>query len=135
MRVKQYWQNTKHKMINTSKIYLLAYPDNPAGSVFIKTFLDANIQINGIIVENKETANNWQRLKFKIFKDGLKSSLCRIIQILKQKSIGENIIQLCKKKNIDIYYVNKFNSKECEVLLAYIPENQIAMCDYCDWYY
>jgi len=99
------------------KIYLLAYPDNPVGTIFIKTLLRKNIPIEGIIVENKKTKNNWLRFKKKIRKDGLARALHRFFQVFFLRLTGRNVIGLAKKNDIKVYRVDKFNSRITEELL------------------
>ena len=109
------------------KIYLLAYPDNPIGKVFIETFRQKNIPIKGIIVEDKMGKSNRKRLVKKIQKDGLATALKRIYQVYWLKVTKKNIVDLARKYGIDVLKVNRFNSKKCEALLETLDIDLFAI--------
>ena len=99
------------------RVFLLAYPDNPVGRVFLNTFLKYKVPIAGVIVEEKKGKKNWTRLKKKIHKDGFFTAVKRMLQVYFLKMTKQNIVSLSEKNGIDVYRVNKFNSKSCEELL------------------
>jgi methionyl-tRNA formyltransferase len=98
-------------------IYLLAYPDNPVGKVFIETFRRKNVPIKGIVVEEKKGKSNRTRLMKKVQKVGLTTALKRILQVYWLKLTKRNIVHLAEKYEIDVLRVNRFNSKKCAALL------------------
>jgi len=114
-------------MTKMLKIYLLAYPDNPVGNVFIRTFLRLGIPIAGIIVENKTTKGNWSRLKKKIQKDGFFTSVKRMGEVYLLRIFRQNIVALARKNRIDVYCVEKFNSRACEALLKTLDIDLFAI--------
>ncbi len=106
-------------MLNkTLAVYLLAYPDNPVGQVFLNTFLRKNISVKGIVVEEKKMDNNLKRFKRKLYGDGLLRSVFRFMQLLVLRITKQRIVDIAEQNNIPVYRVQKFNSKECENLLA-----------------
>jgi methionyl-tRNA formyltransferase len=100
------------------RIFLLAYPNNPVGQYFIKAFLDKEIPLTGIIVEEKAGGGNFSRLRKKISVDGFGRTIYRLFQVYSMKIFRNNIVGLAKKNNIKVFRVGKFNSKECEDLLS-----------------
>jgi methionyl-tRNA formyltransferase len=99
------------------RIFLLAYPDNPVGRVFLKTFLKRNIPVQGIIVEEKNRKVNWDRFVKKVNKDGLLAALRRVLQIYFLKFSGLNIVRMAKRHGLEVHRVSKFNSITCAALL------------------
>jgi methionyl-tRNA formyltransferase len=104
-------------MSKECRVFLLAYPDNPVGRVFLNTFLEQDVPVKGIIVEEKKGKKNWTRLKKKIHKDGFITAVSRMLQVYFLKLTKQNIVSLAEKQGIDVYRVNKFNSKKCSELL------------------
>ncbi len=104
-------------MTTDLQVYLLAYPDNPVGNAFIKIFLKHNVPMKGIIVERKKGKTNWTRLKKKVHKDGFMKAFKRFLNVLFLKMSKQNIVDLATKNGIDVYWVDKFNSKACAALL------------------
>ena len=109
------------------RVFLLAYPDNPVGKVFINTFLKSNISVKGIIVERKKAKTNWKRMKKKVHKDGMVMAVKRSCQVLLLKIIKQNIVDIAKKHDIDVFWVEKFNSKACEHLLSSLDIDLLAI--------
>lgn len=99
------------------RVFLLAYPDNPVGRVFFDTFLKHDVSVTGVIVEEKRGKKNWTRLKKKIHKDGFFTAVMRMLQVYFLKMTKQNIVCLAEKHGIDVYRVEKFNSRKCEELL------------------
>jgi hypothetical protein len=99
------------------RIYLLAYPDNPVGRVFLKTFLKNEISVQGIIVEEKNRKVNWDRFVKKVNKDGILTALKRVLQVYFLKFTGLNIVSLAKRHGLEVHYVGKFNSIACAELM------------------
>ena len=104
-------------MTEKLKIYILAYPDNPISYTFLDVFINKNIDVRGIIVEEKKARKNKQRLVKKIKKDGLATAMRRTLQIYAMKFGRKTVVDLARKKNIDVYQVAKFNSQTCVDLL------------------
>lgn len=104
-------------MVEKCRVFLLAYPDNPVGRVFLNTFIEHGVPVTGIIVEEKKGKKNWARLKKKIHKDGFFTAVRRMLQVYILKLTKKNIACLAEKHGIDVYRVNKFNSKTSEELL------------------
>lgn len=104
-------------MTEKLKIYILAYPDNPISYTFLDVFINRNIDVRGIIIEEKKARKNRQRLKKKIKKDGLATAMRRTLQIYAMKFGRKTVVDLARKKNIDVYQVAKFNSQTCVSLL------------------
>jgi folate-dependent phosphoribosylglycinamide formyltransferase PurN len=99
------------------RIFLLAYPDNPVGRVFLKTFLKRKIPVQGIIVEEKNRKVNWDRFVKKVNKDGFFTALRRVLQVYALKYTGLNIVSLAKRNGLEVHSVGKFNSIACAALL------------------
>ena len=114
-------------MCDDLRVFLLAYPDNPVGKIFMRTFLKHNISVKGIIVERKNTKTNWKRMKKKIHKDGLIMAVKRFLQVLLLKICKQNIVDIAKKHGIDVFWVDKFNSKACERLLSSLDIDLFAI--------
>ena len=68
-------------MAETCHVFILAYPDNPVGNVFLREFMDADVSVSGVIVENKNTKSNWKRFKKKVKKDGFWTAIKRFFQV------------------------------------------------------
>ena len=114
-------------MTKMLKIYLLAYPDNPVGNVFIRTFLSRGIPIAGVIVETKTTKGNWKRLNKKIQKDGFFTAFKRMGDVYVLRIFKQNIVALARKNRIDVQCVDKFNSRASENLLKTLDIDQFAI--------
>jgi methionyl-tRNA formyltransferase len=99
------------------RIFLLAYPDNPVGRVFLKTFLKRKIPVQGIIVEEKNRKVNWDRFIKKVNKDGVFTALRRVLQVYFLKLTGLNIVSLAKRNGLEVHSVGKFNSIACTALM------------------
>jgi len=108
-------------------IIMLAYPDNPVGKVFISTFVERGIELQGIVVENKGVTKNWRRMRRKIQKDGLWSTIFRMMQVIAMKWTGKNMLQLAKEYRIPVYRVNRFNSRQCASLLKSLNVDLLAI--------
>ena len=106
---------------------LLAYPDNPVSSTFIRTFDERGIKLRAVIVETKSAGKNWKRLKRKVKKDGLVTALRRFVQISFLRSTGRNAVQLAGKKAIEVYRVEKFNSRRCAGLIRDLDTDLLAI--------
>jgi len=104
-------------MKTTLKIILLAYPDNPVGYEFIKTFQQHHVPIHSIIVKKQNRANRWKRLTNKIKKDGLLAASQRIFHIWKLNFRHRTLVHLAGKYQIPLHWVNRFNSRACEAWL------------------
>lgn len=102
------------------RIFLLAYPDNPVGRVFLKSFLKHKIPVQGIIIEEKNRQDNWTRFVKKIKKDGILAAMRRVLQVYFLKLSGMNIVSLAKKHGLEVHSVNKFNSIACAALLEHL---------------
>jgi methionyl-tRNA formyltransferase len=100
------------------RIFLLAYQDNPVGRYFLKAFLDEKINLTGIIIEDGAGGGKLSRLRKKIDVDGFSRTIYRLFQVYSMKLFKNNIVGLAKKHNIEVFKVEKFNSKECEKLLS-----------------
>jgi folate-dependent phosphoribosylglycinamide formyltransferase PurN len=100
------------------KVLLLAYPDNPVGSVFIRAFLRNSVPLTGVLVETKTASTNWRRIRTKIRKDGLLPTFLRIFHVWFLKVRKQNIIGLAARNGIPVYRVDRFNSPECASLIA-----------------
>jgi methionyl-tRNA formyltransferase len=109
------------------KVLLLAYPDNPIGPIFLKTFLKSQLLVSGIIVEQKNGTHNWSRLKKKVEKDGLLTAIKRTLHIFILKILKKNIVGVAEKKGIPIHWVKKFNSPACAELLASLNADILAI--------
>jgi methionyl-tRNA formyltransferase len=96
---------------------LLAYPDNPAGGVFLKTLTARGISISGIVAEKKRIAHNWSRLKTKIYKDGFRETGRRLFQVALLKTAGHTLERSARKMGIPFFRVEQFNSRACAGLL------------------
>jgi len=114
-------------MLDDLNIYLLAYPDNPMGNFFLKTFLRKKVVVKGIIIENKKGKSNWRRLKKKIHKDGLVTATRRVLQVYWLKITKQNIVDLARKNGIAVYWLDKFNSKKCAELLETLDIDLFAI--------
>ncbi len=108
-------------------VILLAYPDNPVGQVFLKTFIKNNVFLSGIILEKKNLTRNWFRYKKKIQKDGIGMTIKRIMQIYWLKYTKQNIENIAQKHNIPLYYMDRFNSQACENLLSFLDADLLAI--------
>ncbi len=100
------------------RIFIIAYPDNPVGTIFFKTFIENDIPICGIVVESKKGGANWNRFRKKIHKDGLYQAFGRLFHVLRLKRTGQNIVRLAQKYDIPVYEVDRMNSEACSDLLA-----------------
>jgi len=109
------------------RIALLAYPDNPVGTVFIKTFLQNNVPLCCVIMESKKQTDNWQRSIQKMKRDGIATTLKRIYQIIKLKITRQTPSQQAEKNQIPVYWVKSFNSDQCESLLKEIHVELLAI--------
>ncbi|MCD6117676.1 hypothetical protein J7K93_11720 [bacterium] len=99
------------------KTVILAYPDNPVGSKFISTFIKGNISVSAVIVEESARSSLLKRFNDKIKKDGFAGAVKRIIEVFILKLMKKRIVDYVERAEIPLYFVNKFNSTECEVLL------------------
>ena len=86
--------------MNDFRVLLLAYPDNPIGPVFLKTFLESQLMVSGIIVEQKNGNHNWSRLKKKVEKDGLLTAIKRTLHIFVLKILKKNIMNLLMVRGV-----------------------------------
>ncbi|MCK5145979.1 hypothetical protein KAR48_04440 [bacterium] len=98
--------------LNIPSCVLLAYPDNPVGHVFFKTFIKNNIPIQAVVVETMGSSQNKGRFLEKIKKDGLKDTLRRIIQILTMKISRQTIVDLAKRHSVPLIKVDTFNGPQ-----------------------
>ncbi len=108
-------------------VILLAYPDNPVGTAFIKAFLRDKINITGVVTEIKPTGSHRNRIRRKIASDGLSETIRRMLQILWLKITGTTVTKLADKNAIPVYTVAKFNSRECETLLSSLHPDLLAI--------
>lgn len=104
--------------MNDFRVFLLEYPNNPLGATFLKTFLNHNIPVSGIIIEKKNLRHNWIRFKKKVKNDGLNTALRKILHSLILMVLGKNIVAVAEKNGITVHYVQNFNSPLCAELLA-----------------
>jgi len=109
------------------KIVILAYPDNPVGNVFISTFIEKGVPVSAVIVEEEAGSSIWKRFKKKVKKDGLIGAVKRTFQVLALKIKKKRIIDYAEKAEIPLYFVYKFNSTECEVLLDELNPDLIVI--------
>jgi folate-dependent phosphoribosylglycinamide formyltransferase PurN len=109
------------------KVLLLAYPDNPIGSVFIETFLRNSVPLTGVLIETKKPSTNWKRIRTKIRKDGLRQALLRIFSIWLLKIRKHNVIGIAMTNGIRVYPVDRFNSPECASLIASLDIDLLAI--------
>jgi folate-dependent phosphoribosylglycinamide formyltransferase PurN len=109
------------------KVLLLAYPDNPVGSLFIRAFLRNSVPLAGVLVETKTTGTNWKRIRTKIRKDGLRQAFLRILNVWLLKMSKQNVIGLAVKNEIPVYRVHRFNSPECASLIASLDVDLLAI--------
>ena len=77
--------------------------------------------------EQKKGKKNWTRLKKKIHKDGFSTAVRRMLQVYMLKLTKQNIVSLAEKKGIDVYRVNRFNSRKCEELLKILDIDLFAI--------
>ena len=94
-------------MLEKCRVFLLAYPDNPVGRVFLNTFLEHGVPVTGIIIEEKKGKKNWDRLKKKIHKDGFFTAVRRMLQVYILKLTKQNIACLGEKHGIDVVIPSK----------------------------
>lgn len=109
------------------RVILLAYPDNPIGQIFLKSFIKNNIFLSGIILEKKNRKNNWIRYKKKIQKDGIGMTIKRVLQIYWLRYTKQDIQNIARKNNIPQYRVERFNSQACEDLLSSLDIDLLAI--------
>lgn len=109
------------------RVFLLAYPDNPVGRAFLRTFVEGQVSIGGVVVERKSTKNNWRRFKKKIEKDGFVTAVRRFLQVFALRLGRQNIVGLAEKHGIRVYWVDKFNSQACADLLASLRVDLLAI--------
>lgn len=112
---------------NNLNVIILAYPDNPVGNVFINAFLRKNINVKGVVVEEKKLGKNVNRFKHKMFGDGFFRSLYRFCQLLTLRITKSRIVDIAEKNNIPVHRVGKFNSKQCENLLSDLDIDILAI--------
>jgi folate-dependent phosphoribosylglycinamide formyltransferase PurN len=108
-------------------VLLLAYPDNPVGSVFINAFMKNSVPLAGVLVETKTPNTNWKRIRTKIRKDGFRQALLRIFNIWLLRSRKRNVIGLAAGNGIPVYRVDRFNSPECASLIASLDIDLLAI--------
>jgi len=109
------------------KIVLLAYKDNPVGSVFMSAFIKRGIPVYGIITEQRAGDSAWKRFKNKVLKDGFYGALNRVAQVYLLKIKRRRIVDLAKEQNVPVYFVDKFNSTDCELLLDQLSPDLIVI--------
>jgi folate-dependent phosphoribosylglycinamide formyltransferase PurN len=114
-------------MTKPIKVLLLAYPDNPVGSVFIRAFLRNSVPLSGVLVETKTARSNWKRIRVKIRKDGLTDALFRIFDVFFLKLAGRNVLGIAKRSGIPVYKVDRFNSPETAVLIESLSVDILAI--------
>ncbi len=117
----------QHSMKKNLRIFLLAFPDNPIGRIFLQTFIRRHVFLSGIIIEKKSLKNNWVRYRKKIYKDGIAESIRRMMQIFWMKCSKRSIEDIARKSRIPIYRVDRFNSRECETLLDTLHVDLLAI--------
>lgn len=96
---------------------ILAYPDNPAGWIVMKTFLERKIPVKAVVYEAQSRRKKWNRFKRKVVKDGLMSACWRVRQTLRLRRSSETILDLASRAGIPSIPVGLFNSMECIRLL------------------
>ncbi|MCJ7812265.1 hypothetical protein MUP95_02960, partial [bacterium] len=109
------------------RVFLLAYPDNPVGKIFLQTFIQHRVFLSGIILEKKNLKNNWERYKKKIYKDGIAESIKRTVQVFWMKWSKSSIEDIAQKSCIPVYQVERFNSRECATLLETLHVDLLAI--------
>lgn len=92
---------------------ILAYPDNPAGRIVIKTFLQREIPVKAVLYEEQNRRKKWNRFKKKIKKDGIGSAFWRVCQTLRMQKTGETILHIAARAGVETIRVSRFNSAEC----------------------
>ena len=114
-------------MAKPLNVYILTYPDNPISHIFLDVFLKNNIQVKGVVVEEKKGSKNRQRFKKKIGKDGILRAVYRAFQVYMMKVRKKTIVDLAKKHHIQVDKVSKFNSKACENILSQLDIDLFAI--------
>jgi len=115
-------------MVNRKlKIVIFAYPDNPAGSYFIRSMFHQKIHVSAVLVELKSKQLNWKRAREKIAKDGFKVTMQRIAQIMQLKRTRNTIVQLADESGIPVYQVENMNSHICADYLDQIKPDLIVI--------
>jgi len=109
------------------RVVLLAYPDNPVGGVFLEVFRRKHIPLAGVVVETKGVGRNWKRLRKKIEKDGVFTAIRRTMRVVWLKVIRRNVVFLAHRQGIPVHWVDRFNSPECESLLASMDVDLLAI--------
>jgi methionyl-tRNA formyltransferase len=108
-------------------IILLAYPDNPVGALFIRTFLNANLPIQGIIIEQKTNDKNLQRFIRKVRKDGLEATIRRILEMAALRLKRNRIVDVAGKHAIPVYHFEDMNSPACADLLEVLQPDLLVI--------
>lgn len=104
-------------MSDPLNIMLLAYPDNPVGGLFLQCFLEANIQVSGVVIEKKTHHANLRRFVEKIRKDGFSSTGQRILDMMRLKFTCNRIVDLAVRHGIPVFAFEDMNSQACADLL------------------
>ena len=109
------------------KVLLLAYPDNPVGSVFIRAFLRNSVPLAGVLIETKTAGINWKRIRTKIRKDGLVQAFLRIFEVWLLKVRKQTVIGVATRNEIPVFRVDRFNSPECASMIASLQIDLLAI--------
>lgn len=114
-------------MPKSIKVLLLAYADNPVGSMFINAFLRDSVPLSGVLVETKSARSNWKRIRSKIRKDGVKHALFRIFEVFLLKLFRRNVVGIARRNGIPVFRVDRFNSPECASLIGSLDVDILAI--------
>ena len=114
-------------MTKTFKVLLLAYPDNPVGSMFIKSFLRNAVPLAGVVVEAKSAPTNRKRILGKIRKDGVVQTVLRIMHVFILRLLRRNVLGIAKRNGIPIYRMKELNSPECASLIESLDVDILAI--------
>jgi len=99
------------------KTVLLAYGDNPVGTLFLSACIRNDVPVAAVITEAGPNTSPWKRFKKKIAKDGLAGAFIRVAQVfllaMRKKRIGD----MAGYRGIPVHTVERFNSTACEVLI------------------
>jgi folate-dependent phosphoribosylglycinamide formyltransferase PurN len=106
---------------------LLAFPDNPIGTVFLDAFREEGIPLIGILVETQGLRSNWKRIRMKIQKDGIRGLVRRTAQMAVLRIRRRTPVALARRLGIPVHFVGRFNSPECSSLIESLSVDVLAI--------
>lgn len=109
------------------KLVLLAYPDNPMGTVFLQTFLNADLLIRGVVIEQKRRKANLLRLMRKLRNDGMSALIRRLLDMFQLKTKGKRVVDIAERHHIPVFHFQDMNSQDCADLLETLQPDLLVI--------